>query len=50
LSESKDEFITQGYASELEDNLELNSEEGDFAGAISDVDSDENYEFIAKSR
>jgi hypothetical protein len=49
LSESNDEFIPQGDESELEDSLELNSEESDIAGAICDVDSDENYEFIAKS-
>jgi hypothetical protein len=49
LSESDDEFIPQGDASELEDSLELNSEESDIAGAICDVDSDENGEFIAKS-
>ena len=49
LSESDDEFIPQGDASELEDNLEVNSEESDIAGATSDVDSDEDDEFIAKS-
>src|SRR5215468_6799131 len=49
LSESDDEFIPQGEASESEDNLEVNSEESDIAGATSDVDSDEDYEFIAKS-
>jgi hypothetical protein len=40
LSESDDEFIPQGNASESEDNLEVNSEESDIAGATSDVDSD----------
>jgi hypothetical protein len=29
--------------------FEVNSEESDIAGATSDVDSDEDYEFIAKS-
>jgi hypothetical protein len=47
LSESDDEFIPQGDASESEDNLEVNSEESDIAGAKSDLDSDD--EFIAKS-
>jgi hypothetical protein len=49
LSESDDEFIPQGDASESEDNVEVNSEESDIAGATSDVDSDEDDEFIAKS-
>jgi hypothetical protein len=49
LSESDDEFIPQGEASESEDNLEVNSEESNIAGATSDVDSDEDEEFIAKS-
>jgi arsenate reductase-like glutaredoxin family protein len=49
LSESDDEFIPQGDALESEDNLEVNSEESDIAGATSDVDSDEDDEFIAKS-
>jgi hypothetical protein len=49
LSESGDEFIPQGDTSESEDNLELNSEESDIAGTTSDVDSDEDDEFIAKS-
>jgi hypothetical protein len=49
LSESDDEFIPHGDASESEDNLEVNSEESDIAGATSDVDSDEDDEFIAKS-
>jgi hypothetical protein len=42
LSESDDEFIPQGDPSESADNLEVNSEESDIAGAISDVDSDED--------
>jgi hypothetical protein len=42
LSESDNEFIPQGDASESEDNLEVNSEESDIAGASSDVDSDED--------
>jgi hypothetical protein len=49
LSESDDEFIPQGDASELEDNLEVNSEESDIAGATSHMDSDEDDEFIPKS-
>jgi hypothetical protein len=49
LSESDDEFIPQGDASESENNLEVNSEESDIAGAISDVDFDDDDEFIAKS-
>jgi hypothetical protein len=49
LSESDDEFIPQGDASKSEDNLEVNSEKSDIAGATSDVDSDEDDEFIAKS-
>jgi hypothetical protein len=49
LSESDDEFIPQGDASELEDNLEVNSEESDIASTTSDVDSDEDDELIAKS-
>ena len=49
LSESDDEFIPQGEASESEDNLAVNSEESDTADATSDVDSDEDDEFIAKS-
>jgi len=48
LSES-DEFIPHGDASESEDNLEVNSEESDIAGETSDVDSNEDDEFIAKS-
>jgi hypothetical protein len=48
FSECDDEFIPHGDASESEDNLEVNSEESDIAGATSDVDSDED-EFIAKS-
>jgi hypothetical protein len=32
LSKSDDKFIPQGDASELEDNLEVNSEESDTAG------------------
>jgi hypothetical protein len=48
LSES-DEFIPHGNASESEDILEVNSEESDIAGATTDVDSDEDDEFIAKS-
>lgn len=50
LSESDDDFIPQGDASESEDNLELNSVESDIAsGAESNDDSDEEDEFIAKS-
>ena len=49
LDESDDEFIPHGNGSESEDNLEVNSEESDIAGATSDVDSDEDAEFIAKS-
>jgi hypothetical protein len=49
LSESDDEFIPQGDASESKDNLEVNSEENDIACATTDVDSDEDNEFIAKS-
>jgi hypothetical protein len=48
LSESDDEFIPQGDVSESEDNLEVNCEESDIAGATSDVDSDKD-EFITKS-
>ncbi|KAG8238841.1 hypothetical protein J437_LFUL018604 [Ladona fulva] len=48
LSETDEEFIPQGDASETEDNLELNSEESDIASEHSDVDSDED-EVIAKS-
>jgi hypothetical protein len=39
-SESDDEFTPQADVSESEDNLEVNSEECDIAGAKSDVDSD----------
>jgi hypothetical protein len=49
LSESDDEFIPQGDTSESADNLEVNFEESDIAGTTSDVDSDEDDEFIAKS-
>jgi hypothetical protein len=49
LSESDDELIPQEDASESEDNLEMNSEESDIAGATSDVESDEDDELIAKS-
>jgi len=49
LSESDDEFIPHGDASESEDNLEVNPEESDIADATSDVDSNEDDEFIAKS-
>jgi len=49
LSESDEKFIPHGAASELEDNLEVNSEESDIASTTSDVDSDEDDEFIAKS-
>jgi hypothetical protein len=45
LSKSDDKFIPQGDASESE----VNSEESDIAGATSDVDSDEDDKFIAKS-
>ena len=37
LSESDDEFVPHGDASESQDNLEVNSEESDIAGATSDV-------------
>jgi hypothetical protein len=46
--ESYKEFIPQGDASESKDNLEVNSEKSD-VGAISDVDTNEDNEFIAKS-
>ena len=50
LSESTDDFIPQGDASESEDNLELNLEESNIASrAESDANSDEDDEFIAKS-
>ena len=50
LSESDDDLIPQGDASESKNNFELNSEESDIASvAESDANSDENDEFIAKS-
>jgi hypothetical protein len=49
LSESDDEFIPQADTSESKDNLEVNSVKSDIADATSDVDSDEDDEFIAKS-
>jgi len=49
LSESDNELIPHGDAPESEDNLDVNSEESDIAGPTSDVDSDEDDEFIAKS-
>lgn len=48
LSESDEEFISQGDTSEAEDTLEMNSEESDISCENSDVDSDED-QFIAKS-
>ena len=50
LSESNDDYIPQGDASESEDNVELNSEESDIASAEESVDgSDEEEELIAES-
>jgi hypothetical protein len=49
LSETDDEFIPQADTSESKDNLEVNSVKSDIVGATSDVDSDEDDEFIAKS-
>ena len=50
LSRSDDDSIPQGDASESEYNLELNSEESEFAsGAESDANLNEDDELIAKS-